>query len=155
MPCRRRGGLRLLLAVAAVVGTLCLLSVFNTLPQLETAPSQLQARRSDAVSAGLRNTKQGQQLWQPHLQQQQQQHPQQQEQDKPEGAVVPQNVEAPLPAASVAAAPRSGSGSGGSVLQGTRIPRILHQTWRTRDLPDNCRDFPATWAAQTPDLECV
>jgi mannosyltransferase OCH1-like enzyme len=31
------------------------------------------------------------------------------------------------------------------------IPRIIHQTWKTDDIPENFRAFSATWRAHNPD----
>jgi hypothetical protein len=34
------------------------------------------------------------------------------------------------------------------------IPRIIHQTWKTDDIPENFRAFAATWRDRNPDWTC-
>lgn len=34
------------------------------------------------------------------------------------------------------------------------IPRIIHQTWKTRTVPEAMREFQSSWATHHPDWEC-
>eukprot|EP01043_Picozoa_sp_COSAG02_P020557 COSAG02_NODE_1018_length_15181_cov_18.026389_6_plen_528_part_00 len=47
----------------------------------------------------------------------------------------------------------AGTGAAGAPLRRQRVPRILHQTWKTSDIPEELTKYTASWRRYNPDWE--